>query len=192
MSCMNRKEFCAILERSPVIAAVFDTADLPLAIGSPCEIIFLLCGNICELSEIMTATHRKGKKLFIHLDLLGGIGKDQFAVQYIKSVFDPDGVITTKSNIAKYAHEAGLFVVQRFFLLDSKAYESIQKTVNGSDVDANAIEILPGIIPSAIREISRLSKIPLITGGMIRRKSEAMDSLTAGAMGISTSCKELW
>jgi len=192
MSDINKKEFCEILERSPVIAAVFDTADLPLAIESPCEIIFLLCGNICELSGIIAGARKKGKKLFVHLDLLGGIGKDQFSVQYMKNIFNPDGVITTKGNMAKHAHDAGLFVIQRFFLLDSKSYESILKTVKSADVDADAIEILPGIIPSAIGKICRLSKIPVITGGMIREKSEALDSLTAGAIGVSTSCQELW
>lgn len=192
MSSIRTREFCEILERSPVIAAVFDSVDVPLAIESPCEIIFLLNGNICELADIINSARKRNKKLFVHIDLLGGIGKDQYAVQYIKRAFDPDGIITTKGNIAKHAHEAGIFVIQRFFMLDSKAYESIQKTVRGVEVDADAIEILPGIIPSAIRRICDLSRIPVITGGMIRSKSEAMDSLEAGALAISTSCKELW
>lgn len=192
MSGINAKEFREILESNPVIAAVFEAVDLPLAIESPCEIIFLLNGNICELGSIIAAARKKNKKLFVHIDLLGGIGKDQYSVQYIKKTFDPDGLITTKGNIAKHARDAGLFVIQRFFMLDSKAYESIQKTVRGVEVDADAIEILPGIIPSAIRNICDLSRIPVITGGMIRSKNEAMESLKAGALGISTSCKELW
>lgn len=192
MNSIKTKEFCEILERSPVIAAVFDTVDFMPAIQSPCEIIFLLNGNICELADTIAAARKKDKKLFVHIDLLGGIGKDQYSVQYIKRTFAPDGIITTKSNIAKHAREAGVFVIQRFFMLDSKAYESIQKTARGPEVDADAIEILPGIIPSAIRQICDLSKIPVITGGMIRSKHEAMDSLAAGALGISTSCKELW
>lgn len=190
MSGVKAREFCELLERNPIIAAVFDTADLPAAARSPCEVIFLLCGNICELSGMIETARGHGKKMLIHLDLLGGIGKDQYMVQYLKKTFAPDGVITTKSNITKYARDEGLFVVQRFFLLDSKSYEAVLKTVK--NMEADAIEILPGIIPTVINQISRRAKIPVIAGGMVREKSEAIDSLKAGAIGISTSCKSLW
>lgn len=190
MSSAKTREFCDLLEKNPIIAAVFDPADLRDAIDSPCEVIFLLCGNICDLAGMMTMAMEKGKKLFIHLDLLGGIGKDQHMVQYMKNVFNPDGVITTKSNIVKYAREAGLFVIQRAFLLDSKSYETIMKIVKNAEADA--IEILPGIISSVINQITRYSKIPVITGGMVREKGEALDSLEAGAIGVSTSCRTLW
>lgn len=190
MHSASTREFCDLLEKNPIIAAVFDASDLHSATDSPCEIIFLLCGNICDLADMITLARKKKKKMFIHLDLLGGVGKDQHMVQYIRNTFNPDGVITTKSNVVKYAREAELFVIQRAFLLDSKSYETIIKTVRNAEADA--IEILPGIIPSAIRQITSYSKIPVITGGMVRKKGEALDSLEAGAIGVSTSCKELW
>lgn len=183
-------EFRNLLEKNPIIAAVFDISDLPAAIDSPCEVIFLLCGDVCVLADTISSVRKKEKKLYVHLDLLGGIGKDQYMVQYMKKEFNPDGVITTKSNIVKYARESGLFVIQRAFLLDSKSYETITKTVKNAEADA--IEILPGIIPSAISHICRYARIPVITGGMVRKKGEALDSLAAGAIGVSTSCKELW
>lgn len=190
MPYAKMREFCDLLGKNPIIAAVFDTAELPAAIDSDCEAIFLLCGSICDLAAMNEAVHQKGKKMYIHLDLLGGIGKDHYTVQYLKSTFNPDGVLTTKSNLVKYARDAGLFVIQRVFLLDSKSYETIIKTAKNAEADA--IEILPGIIPSAISQICQYSKIPVITGGMVRKKGEALDSLQAGAIGVSTSCRDLW
>lgn len=179
-----------MLERSPVIAAVFELDDLDIAIASPCEIIFLLCGDICSLEQLIVRTKDSKKSMYIHLDLLGGLGKDIYTVRYIKDTFAPDGVITTKSNMTKFAHEVGLPVIQRFFMLDSKAFDSARKTLAMGGLDA--VEILPGILPTVIRRISRTTTIPIIAGGLITEKKEAIECLNAGAMGVSTSCKALW
>lgn len=186
---MNQ-EFIEALERNPVIAAIFDSSDLEEALASPCEVVFLLSGNICELKELIHKVHVAGKKMYIHIDLLEGVANDRSGIQFIKTHFCPDGVITTKAVVAKHAKEAGVFVIQRFFLLDSKSYETVHKTVRNSDVDA--IEILPGILPEIIHQISQCSSVPVIAGGLIRTKKNAMDSLAMGAMGVSTSCKKLW
>lgn len=182
--------FYQILERSPVIAAVFSTDDFQTALDSPCEIIFLLGGNICELEHLLEQTHSRQKRLFVHIDLLGGIGRDQYSVRHLKQSFQLDGIITTKSNIARFAKEEGLFIIQRFFMLDSKSFESADRSV--SSPDADAVEILPGIMPSVIKQISKRAKVPVIAGGLVRSKKEAIDALNAGAMGVSTSCKALW
>lgn len=134
--------------------------------------------------------HANEKKIYIHLDLIGGLGKDQYAVEYMKETVKPDGIITTKSNIVKYAREFKLFAIQRIFMLDSKSLDVATKTV--ATADADAIEILPGILPSVISSISDHAKVPVIAGGLLRTKKEVITSINSGAMGISTSCKELW
>lgn len=183
-------EFMEALERSPLIAAIFESSDLDEALESPCEVIFLLSGNICELKELIHKVHQKGKKMYIHIDLLEGVANDRSGIKFLKTQFSPDGVITTKAVVAKHAREEGVFVIQRFFLLDSKSYETVRKTVRNGDADA--IEILPGIIPEIIHQISQCSSVPVIAGGLIRTKKNAVDSLAVGAMGVSTSCKALW
>ncbi|WP_101696316.1 glycerol-3-phosphate responsive antiterminator [Clostridium minihomine] len=183
-------EFTETLERSPVIAAVFESSDLDEAIESPCEVIFLLSGSICELHDLIDKVHEKGKKLYIHIDLLEGVANDRSGIQFIKNNFSPDGIITTKATVARHAKEQGMFVIQRFFVLDSKSFENAYKTIKSSDVDA--IEILPGILPEIISQISQSAKMPVIAGGLIRSKKNAVDSLAMGAMAVSTSCKKIW
>ena len=58
------------LARSPVIAAVKDTNALEAALASPSEIIFLLCGNIFNLQEIVERANRCGKDIYVHVDLI--------------------------------------------------------------------------------------------------------------------------
>lgn len=184
------KELVQALERSPVIAAIFDSSDLEAALQSPCEVIFLLSGSICELQELIHRTHEAGKQLYIHIDLLEGVSGDRSGIRFLKDCFSPDGIITTRAAVARHAREAGMFVIQRFFLFDSKSFETAAKALRGGDVDA--VEILPGILPDIIRQLSCNSKTPLIAGGLIRTKKNATDSLSAGAMGVSTSCKKIW
>ena len=54
------------------------------------------------------------------------------------------------------------------------------------------MEILPGIIPTIIREITEKTDIPLIAGGLIRSKQDVIQALQAGAIAVSTSCQEVW
>ncbi len=187
---LMNQEFIETLERNPVIAAIFDSSDLEEALNSPCEVIFLLAGNICELQMLLDRVHERGKKMFVHIDLLEGVANDRSGIQFLKTYFHPDGIITTKAVVAKHAKECGVFVIQRFFLLDSKSYENAYKTVKNSDVDA--IEILPGILPEIIHQISQSTSVPVIAGGLVRTKKDATDSLSMGAMAVSTSCKKLW
>jgi len=54
------------------------------------------------------------------------------------------------------------------------------------------LEILPGIIPEFIEEISRRYSGDIIAGGLVRKKEQVFAALKAGAKAISTSCKDLW
>lgn len=179
-----------MLAENPVIAAVKDRDDLNEAFQSQAEGIFLLKGNICELEEILQKSRSAGKKLFVHIDLLEGIGKDYYALKYLKEKFEPDGIITTKTNLVKYSKEINLPVIQRLFMLDSLSLETGRKSIKAMEPDA--VEIMPGLVFSIIRRISEIYKKPVIAGGLINDKADAFRCLDAGAMGISTSCKNLW
>lgn len=71
------------LARSPVIAAVKDTNALEAALASPSEIIFLLCGNIFNLQEIVERANRCGKDIYVHVDLIEGFSRDAVSLRYI-------------------------------------------------------------------------------------------------------------
>lgn len=178
------------IHNSPVIAAVGDMEKLDQAINSSCEIVFLLTGNIFTLATFVKRVKEKDMIVFIHLDLLEGFSRDHIALEYIAKEIRPDGIITTKGNLIRQAKELGLFAIQRCFILDSMSVDSALKAIVKYKPDA--VEIMPGIMPRITQLIAKSVRVPVIAGGLIQFKADVIDSLKAGALGVSTSNQDIW
>ncbi|KXG73673.1 glycerol-3-phosphate responsive antiterminator [Thermotalea metallivorans] len=178
------------VQENPIIAAVNHPQKLDPAIQSPCEIVFLMAGNIFNLKGIVDRVKGEGMSIYIHIDLMEGFSKDVVALKYIHEMIGPDGIITTKSNLIKITKELNMFAIQRLFILDSLSLETGIKSIHSSKPDA--VEILPGIMPKITQTIHQETKIPVIAGGLIQDKEDVIESLKAGAMAISTSKEEIW
>ncbi len=175
------------LERTPIIAAT-DRAGWRAAVASDAEVLFHLGAGILTAAEDIAAAKALGKTVFVHIDLTDGIGKDKYGVEWLKSL-GADGIISTRSQLIRAAHDCSLAAVQRFFVLDSKGMSSITEMLESSRPDL--IEIMPGVIPKALRFFSAQS-VPVIAGGLIETKQEATAALSVGALAVSTGKKELW
>lgn len=173
---MNHK-MLEVFEDCPVIAAVKDEEGLKKCLESEIPIVFVLYGDICSISEIVSRLKKAGKIVIVHLDLLTGLSSKEIAVTYLKSVTHADGLISTKPGIIKKAKEEGMFAIMRFFVIDSIAYESIRKQTES--VRPDMIEILPGLMPKVIRHICRDSIVPVIAGGLITDREDIMGALGA-------------
>ena len=183
-------EFYTAIEDNPIIAAIADVTQVDEAIKSPCKIVFLLTGDILNIEDIVKQLRDKGKLVYVHLDLIGGFSKDTTALKYIIKNIKPDGIITTKSNLVKAAKELKIFTIQRLFIIDSLSLISGINSIKS--IRPDAVEILPGIMPKIIEEVRLETRIPVIAGGLIRDKSDVIGSLNTGAIGISTTNKEVW
>ncbi len=178
------------LRENPVIAAVKNVDHVDAALESDCTVIFLLCGNIFNLKEIVQKAKAKGKLIFLHVDLIDGFSRDAVALRYIAEEIKPDGIISTKNNQLKVAKELGLLTVQRLFIIDSL---SIQTTVKASNlINPDTIEIMPGIMPRITRQLSQKLDVPIIVGGLVSEPQDIEHALAAGAHGVSSSCQSLW
>ena len=182
-----KKSVINALERTPVIAAT-DRAGWQMAVSSDAEVLFHLGADIISVGEDIAAAKQNGKFVFIHIDLADGIGKDKAGIEWLK-VLGADGIISTRTQLIRAAHDSGLLAVQRFFMLDSKGMHSVAETIENTRPDL--IEIMPGVIPKALRLFSR-QEIPVIAGGLIETKQEVTAALFAGAIAVSTGKKELW
>lgn len=180
----------AHLEMNPVIAAVRRRSDTAAAASSPAEVVFLLCGDILTVAEDVALLHDAGKLVFIHADLLGGLGRDAAAVDFLAKAAAPDGIISTRSQLIRRAKEQGLLTIQRFFLLDSQSCATTAETVAATRPDM--AEIMPGICPRVIVSLSSQLACPIIAGGMVSQKDDILAALRAGALGVSTSSMDLW
>lgn len=183
--------FRKILERNPVITAVKDDDALRKAIKSKHEVIFILYGDIITMNDKVNAVIKAGKVPFLHVDMVDGLASNPVVLEYIYKHFKKDcGIITTKSQIARKAIDMNMKVVQRYFMLDSLSVKSAMDNIN--KVKADAIEIMPGIIPSVIQKMARQINIPIIAGGLISTKEEVDLIMKSGAISVSTSREDLW
>jgi len=81
-----------------IIAAVKDDATLEKALKSSVDTIFVLNGDICKINDVVNKCHQANKKVYLHIEMIDGFGKDEAAVRFIANNIKPDGIITTKSS----------------------------------------------------------------------------------------------
>lgn len=184
------KHFFDRIAENSIIASIYDLETLDLALNSPCEILFILTGNIFNLKEVAVRVREKNKGLYILIDSIDGFSKDTWGLEYIVKNICPDGIITEKNNLIKLSKDMGVFSIQRLYISDSytlrKALDSIKKN------RPNVVELLPGIMPRIISQITKETKISLIASGLIRDKHDINSAFQSGAMGIATSKKDIW
>ena len=178
------------IEQNPVIAAARLEEEVDAAIEAQVSVVFLLHCDIFNVQRLVDKVKQSGKFVFVHLDLLEGLGKDQKAVEYVARIVQPDGIISTKTPHIKHAKEVGLFTIQRFFLLDSQSFDQTIKTAKASMPDM--VEIMPAVMPAVIKKVCSMLELPVIAGGLIENKEDIIEILKAGALGASTGRKELW
>lgn len=178
-----------MLKENMIIASVRGNDAFREALMSDAELIFDLHPDINTLKTKVKYAHEKGKRIFIHLDLADGIGKDKSGIAYARKA-GIDGIISTRANLIKSAREAGLCTVQRFFALDSQSVDNITETLKSSGADM--IEIMPGVVAKVIAGLSAKVDVPVIAGGLIDSLTEINCAFRSGASAVSVSRKELW
>lgn len=175
---------------SQIIASVQNEKDLQRSLISNANIVFLLTGNLMTIADYIKQLKEAGKYVFIHLDFIDGISNSKNALSYVAEFWKPTGIITTKSHIVKMSNEVGLMTIQRIFLLDRSAIQKGIEMVKSCRPDA--VEIMPGIMPKIIDELSSELDYPIIAGGLITQISEVHDALQAGALAVSSGDPEMW
>lgn len=185
-----KRDIFDILESNPVIAAVREVQQVEKAVESNVGVVFILSGDLLNIKNIVETVKRRGKKVFVHIDLIEGLGKDRPAIDFIEKYAKPDGYITTKASLAKYAKQQGLFTILRLFIIDSHSLITGIKNINDNEVDA--IEVMPGVASKIIERLKQQVNVPVIAGGLIETKDDIIDSLSTGILAVSTSREELW
>jgi glycerol uptake operon antiterminator len=174
-----------------IIASIRNDSDFKYALNSKVAALFILYGDIFNLPRIMKECKENKKLVFLHMDLIKGIGRDREGVIYLAKKELCDGIVTTKNNLINIAKKEGLIAVQRLFLLDSAALKTGEQILKHNQPDA--VEILPGIAaPYFIEHVYKELLCPVIAGGLISNKIEIEKLFQKGILAVSTSKKELW
>ena len=182
--------FREAIEASPIIGAVKSEEGLRKCLTSEVSIVFILFGDICSIDGIVDRVKAAGKVAMVHMDLIGGLAPKEIAVDFIRKYTRADGIITTKAPLIRRARELGMYTVQRFFAIDSLAYENIPRQLAAGRPDV--IEVLPGLMPKVIRRLAGTCGVPIIAGGLISEKEDVLAMLDAGAAAISSTNERTW
>lgn len=185
-----KREFKDALEDSPIIAAIKDGEGLAKCKASDSRVIFILYGDICSIADIVDEVKSAGKLAMVHLDLITGLNSKEIAVDFIKKYTKADGIITTKPALIKRARELSLYSILRLFVIDSMAYENIERQIKTARPDL--IEILPALMPKVVSKICTMTSTPVIAGGLVSDKEDVMELLQAGVICVSATNPKIW
>ena len=190
---MNQ-EFYDAVEANPVIAAVKSDAGLQAAEEmEEIQVIFVLYGDVCTIPEILERIKAAGKKAMVHIDLIAGLSAKEISVEFIARQTRADGIITTKPALVRRAKELGIFAVLRFFVIDSLALKNIENLeMQCGTSRPDFIEVLPGVMPKVLGRIAKVSRIPMIAGGLITEKEDVIAALSVGAIAVSSTNQDVW
>ena len=190
---MNQ-EFYDAVEANPVIAAVKSDAGLQAAVEmEEIQVIFELYGDVCTIPEILERIKAAGKKAMVHIDLIAGLSAKEISVEFIARQTRADGIITTKPALVRRAKELGIFAVLRFFVIDSLALKNIENLeMQCGTSRPDFIEVLPGVMPKVLGRIAKVSRIPMIAGGLITEKEDVIAALSVGAIAVSSTNQDVW
>ena len=190
---MNQ-EFYDAVEANPVIAAVKNDAGLQAAVEmEEIQVSFVLYGDVCTIPEILERIKAAGKKAMVHIDLIAGLSAKEISVEFIARQTRADGIITTKPALVRRAKELGIFAVLRFFVIDSLALKNIENLeMQCGTSRPDFIEVLPGVMPKVLGRIAKVSRIPMIAGGLITEKEDVIAALSVGAIAVSSTNQDVW
>ncbi|MDR1017702.1 MAG: glycerol-3-phosphate responsive antiterminator [Lachnospiraceae bacterium] len=186
---MKKEVYDAIMD-NPVIAGVRTESDLNACIKSGINVVFFLYGDILNIDVLVKKAKEAGKIVFVHVDLIAGFSSKDIVVDFIKEKTLADGIISTKLNLVKRGNEVGLATIYRVFIIDSMATANLEHQVK--QIKSDLVEILPGLLPSAIKEVAKITKHNVIVGGLISDKSDVINALNAGALAISSTNRDVW
>lgn len=173
-----------------IIPAVKNMKQFETFLDSSYEYGIFLDTHIAQLRQVSQMSKEKKKKILIHSDLVQGLKNDEYATEYLCQEIKPFGIISTRSNVILKVKQKGLIAIQRVFILDSQALEKSYMILKNSKADY--VEILPGVIPSVIKEMSQKIEIPILAGGLVQTIDEMVCAINAGALAVTTSSRDLW
>lgn len=180
-----------LCQATPIIPAIRKAELVDQAAAAHGKIVYLLTGDPENCEAMIERLLQAGKLPIVNLDLLNGFSRDRYAVNYLRRV-GARGIISTHLDPLRHALSIGLYAVQRTFLLDSGAIETIANQLKNTPVDA--LEVLPALVaPKIIGRVRSISPdLPVVGGGLIETLKEVEELLAQGLSAVSSSNPQMW
>lgn len=176
------------LRSDPLIHSIANEQELQFFLHeSPHVWGCLKTGDINTLEGTLEDIRKVGKRVFIHLDSIKGIGKDKEGIEYLAAM-GVEAVITMKSQYIRTIREAGLYSVLGSFLVDSSAVTHTLLNIKTAKPDL--LLIMPMSVPGMVYKRLVQSGTALIAGGLGTDHEVVQNALDHGAIGCIITSRE--
>ncbi|ACU53828.1 glycerol-3-phosphate responsive antiterminator, GlpP [Acidimicrobium ferrooxidans DSM 10331] len=152
--------------------------------------VMLLGGPAASVIDASMTLSLEGWVVFVHIDMVRGLGRDADGLGVLSRFGAPQGVISTHPSVVQAARDLGFATSLRIFLVDSGSLRSGIQQAQRTKPDF--VEILPGVLPHLIAPVARATGLPVIPGGLITTPADAWAAIEGGALAISTSSLEVY
>lgn len=180
------------LEKHKLVAAIKEPKYIERAIKNKKNLsaVLLMTGTILTVKRYVDFIQSEGLPVILHVEKIGGLEMDGDGIDFIKKNVQPMAIVTTRNGIIKKAKSSGLFVIQRIFLIDTEVYNNLVR--DASQIRSDIIEIMPCRAPDFLNKFTKVSQVPVITGGLLTLPEHAKEALNNGAVAVTTSNSKLW
>ena len=180
-----------LFHQTPIVPAVRKVEQLERALSTSARLIFVLGGDPESCEPTLTRIAAAGKVAILNLDLMNGLSRDRYAVNFVRRC-GARGIISTHLDALRFARTQGMYAVQRTFLVDSGAMETIFTQLKNSPIDA--LEVLPALAAPKLLDRARgiAPELPVMGGGLLNTMKEVEALLEQGLSAVSVSNPEMW
>lgn len=180
------------LEKHKMVAAIKEPKYIERAIENKNNLsaVLLMTGTILTVKRYVDFIQSEGLPVILHVEKIGGLEMDGDGIDFVKKNVQPMAIVTTRNGIIKKAKSSGLFVIQRIFLIDTEVYHNLVQ--DADQIRSDIIEIMPCRAPDFLNKFTKVSRVPVITGGLLTLPEHAKEALNNGAVAVTTSNSKLW
>ncbi|WP_339210403.1 glycerol-3-phosphate responsive antiterminator [Aeribacillus sp. FSL K6-8210] len=180
------------LKEHKMVAAIKEPKYIEKAIKNKEHLsaVLLMTGTILTVKRYVDFIQSEGLPVILHVEKIGGLEMDGDGIDFVKKNVQPTAIVTTRNGIIKKAKSSGLFVIQRIFLIDTEVYHNLVK--DADQIRSDIIEIMPCRAPDFLKKFTKVSQVPVITGGLLTLPEHAKEAINNGALAVTTSNSKLW
>ncbi|MFC5560231.1 glycerol-3-phosphate responsive antiterminator [Ureibacillus thermophilus] len=180
------------LKKYKMVAAIKEPKYIEKAIKNKEHLsaVLLMTGTILTVKRYVDFIQSEGLPVILHVEKIGGLEMDGDGIHFVKKNVQPTAIVTTRNGIIKKAKTSGLFVIQRIFLIDTEVYHNLVKDVD--QIRSDIIEIMPCRATDFLKKFTKVSQVPVITGGLLTLPEHAKEAINNGALAVTTSNSKLW
>ena len=97
------------------------------------KVVFVLFGTICDIDQIVARIKDAGKVAIVHVDMIQGLSTKRGGSRFYRPQYAGGRYYQHKNTLVERAKEMGLYAIQRTFVVDSIALDTLKNRSKCSD-----------------------------------------------------------